>query len=342
MEKTQCRRTVLNVLLTLSLSAAVLLPAFLSTGCGEKTAGSGTERKPAASPEAFLRTYQLQGHVVLVEFGTVGCPLSEKGLLEMKRLNREKTIPDLSYVRVEGSKDRETARDYFAGKAPGFVIHYDSGASVAQAFDATVYPTFVLIDKFGHVRYRGGMPEVAKLVDWVATLQGEMSDPGGEAALLETVSVDSAALLTVTRLPDVDGRITTLGSRMGQGGLLVVFVDTSCPFAGTAIGEMPIIAGKLAGYGIPSVLVNIGNPEQEVREFYAKRQTGTAVLYDVTTDTQQKWAVTSVPTVVLLDRRGKEGYRGNAVWADLARATEKTLGLGVGSVRFEAQGTGFG
>jgi len=50
----------------------------------------------------------------------------------------------------------------------------------------------------------------------------------------------------------LDGVVNPLSRYMGPHGLLVVFVDTSCPFAGTAIGDMPNVAATLAGAGFPT------------------------------------------------------------------------------------------
>jgi hypothetical protein len=90
------------------------------------------------------------------------------------------------------------------------------------------------------------------------------------------------------------------------------------------------------------LVMNVDNDAARVKDFYAVHPVGAPVLYDVTAKTTKSWKLTSVPTVVLLDRGNTVLYRGNAVWADLARPVEKSLGLAQGAISFVPKGTGFG
>jgi len=149
-------------------------------------------------------------------------------------------------------------------------------------------------------------------------------------------------LLDTTRLPDLDGAVKPLRGRMGPAGLMVVFVDTTCPSAAVAINDIPSIAPVLAKRKIPSVLVNLNDAKWVVEQVYAVRKVGVPILYDTGKATQTAWHITSVPTVVLLDSDGALRYRGRAVWADVGAAAEKSLKLAAGSVAFAAKGTEFG
>jgi hypothetical protein len=149
-------------------------------------------------------------------------------------------------------------------------------------------------------------------------------------------------LLDNTRLPDLAGAVKPLRTYMGPAGLLVVFVDTSCPFAIIATGDMPSIAPAFAKRGVRSVLVNITDAKRVVERTYAGGKVAVPVLYDTGKATQAAWCITSVPTVVLMDADGTVGYRGRAVWADLSAAAEKSLKLPAGSMKFSVQGTGLG
>lgn len=297
---------------------------------------------PAASTAEFLKQHQLDGRVVLIEFGLVGCALSEAGLDTMMELDGEKEVPELAYVRVEASTDRDAVKAYFAAKTPGFLVYEDPDSSVARAFDGTVYPSFVLVDKFGHVRYRGPLPEVARLIDWAETLLAETADAGPDAPMFGVSAVAVQKLLDETRLPDLKGTVKPLRDYVGPKGLAAVFVDTNCPFSGEAIKDMARVASTLTRHGTPSLLVNLADPKERVLEFFASRETGTPVVYDVTVNTQKGWTVDSVPTVLLLDAGGNVVYRGKAVWADLALAAEKMLGLEAGAIDFGVKGTEYG
>ena len=303
---------------------------------------AGCQSAPQESLQAQFLKDHVQGRMVFIEFGLIGCPLSESGLDKMIRMCREKLIPDLAYARVEAAKDPKVIEQYYAAKSPGFPVCRDADSSLAIAYEATVYPTFVLVDRFGHVRYRGPLPVDDKLAAWVDALKGEKADPGPGVALFGTVTLDGPGLLAQTQLPDLQGASQPLRASMGRRGLLVVFVDTKCPFSAQAVTDMAKVAPALAKHEVTSLLVNLGDPKETVLEFYAKRAAGTPVVYDATTATQQAWSVTAVPTVVLLDVDGGIAYKGRAAWPDLAAAAEKGLELPAGSVNLGVQGTQFG
>jgi len=334
---------VLRCLSRTLVVTVVLTGLLLSAGC-ERGATVPPQREPTERTlaAAFLKQHGLQGRAVLVEFGTIGCELSGEGLDDMIDMHRDEAVAGLAYVRVEASGDAEAVARYYAAKKPGFPVHRDADASLARACDATAYPTFVLLDKFGRVRYRGGMPDELELSGWVGVLLAEKADAGPDVALFGKSRPDASKLLASTKLPDLAGVVKPLDAYLGRNGLLLVFVDTSCPFSGTAIGETPEVARTLTGHRVTSVTVNLGNPKDDVLKFYAKRETGTPVVYDVTDGTTESWQLESVPTLVFFDAKGQVLYRGKAVWGDMAVAAERGLGLAAGSLKFEVKGTEFG
>jgi hypothetical protein len=305
-------------------------------------AGGCKAEAPALGPAEFLKQHNLQGRVALIEFGLIGCALSESGLDKMIQMNRDNRIPDLSYARVEASADARATDQYYAAKSPGFTVYRDHGTSLGMAFQATAYPTFVLLDKFGRVRYRGAWPEEARLAGWVESLKRESADPGPDVALFGTVAIDGPKLLAETRLPDLQDTVKPLRQRMGKQGVLAVFVDTTCPFSAEAVADMSKVSAALAKHEVSSLLVNVGEPKAAVAEFHAKRAAGIPVLYDATTDTQRQWDVASVPTVVMLGADGAVIYKGKAVWRDVAAAAEKGLELPAGSLNIDARGMQYG
>jgi len=321
------------------LSVATVL-AILAAGC--KSAENAPAAPAAANPAEFLKQCGLQGKVALLQFGMVGCELSEEGLGKMTALQKDRSIEGLAFARVEAGRQTKTADDYFAAKSPGFPVHYDPDSAVGRMFDATAWPTYVLVDKFGRIRYLGSWPDEAKLAQWAAALGKETADPGPGAAMFEVAVLDVPKLLDQTRLPDLQGAAKPLRERMGPKGLLVVFVDTNCPFSATAINEMSSVASVLAKYEIPSLLLNVGEPQATVEQFYTQRQVGIPVIYDTGKATLKAWAVTSTPTPILIDSGGTIAYRGKAVWADVGAAAEKGLNLPAGTLKFAVKGTGFG
>ena len=312
----------------------------LATGCRRDVLAT-----PPAQPITvtdFLARYDLTGKVVLLEFGTIGCEKSGAGLDEMIDLDRHKIIPGLSFARLERSADRKAADAYYAKKAPAFPIHHDPNSAMARAFGATAYPAFVLVGKFGHVRYRGGFPD-EHLSDWAEALVAETSDPGKDVPLFGAARLDIPKLLTNTRLPSVSNeKLRPLADYAGNGGLMIVFVDISCPFAGQAMTEIPAVAAKLAERDLQTVLVNVDDNRADTLEFHRELALPVPVAYDTTTGTRLRWGVSSVPTIFVLGADNTIHYSGPAVWERVARAAETSLGLNAGAIQFNSAGTEYG
>ena len=319
------------------ISPAAVLPAFLLVlaACGSKP--SGAVPASGVGPVAtFLKDNKLEGQIVLVEFGTIGCELSKSGLDAMIDLAKRKAIPGLSHARLEPIADDKAFEEYYKAKSAPFPVVRDPQMKVANALGTTVYPQFALLDKFGRVRYRGAQPAEKDLTEWVKTLAAEAKDPGPEAPVYGTSKLEAASLLATTRLPDLSGAVKPLAGHTGKAGILLAFVDTKCPFSNVAIRELPKVASVLETHGITSLLVNIGESEAAVKRTYAP---DVPVVYDTGKTTQKCWNVTSVPTIVLMDSAGGVAYQGGAVWPGIAAATEKMLNLPAGAVTLEAQST---
>jgi len=164
---------------------------------------------------------------------------------------------------------------------------------------------------------------------------------GPEAQAPGAAAISVSKLLDETRLPDLQGATKSLRDRMGPKGLLVVFVDTHCTFSATAINEISSVSSVLAKHEVSSALLNVGEPQATVEQFYAQRQMGMPVIYDTGKAALAAWGVTFTPTAILVDPSGAAIYRGTAVWADVGAAAEKALGLAPGTLKFTVKGTGF-
>lgn len=323
--------------LILSLSVLWTLRAAAADAQGAAAvadAGAKVQRQ-------FLQEQKLADSAVLIEFGRVGCEKSDDGLKRMMGLNEMKVVPGLSYLRVETSDDAKAADAYFAATKPGFPVARDPASAAAKAFAATAIPTFVLVDRFGNIRYRGRFPD-DRLGDYMDLLRKETKDPGQGTPLFGAAELDVPVLLAATRLPDLTDVAKPLKDYQGDGGLMLMFVDTSCPFSAEAIGQVSAMAGKMSQQKVPTVLVNLEDPADKVKEFFGAKNPGTPVVYDVTTTTKLRWCIESVPTVVYVSAAGKVVYNGPAVWADVAAAAEKSLDLKAGTLVPRPRGTEFG
>ena len=211
----------------MAMALAVAVAWIAQPGCSDAKAPADNGRnaaKPTADAAAraeFLKQHQLTGRVTLIQFGTVTCELSDKGLREMALLHKLKAIPGLEFLRVEASKDDEAVKAYYETQSLKFPMHRAPQGLLGRTFDATVYPTFVLGGKFAHVRYRGKQPD-NRLAEGVQGLLAERADPGHDVALLGTVKLDGAKLLAQTALPDLGGKRRRLQDLVGPGGMLAV------------------------------------------------------------------------------------------------------------------------
>jgi hypothetical protein len=338
----QARRMVRRPAVVLAGILALSITSGLLSGCGSHAVPPSPVIHSKPSHTALLKANGLDGRVALIQFGQAGCPMSGDGFLRMVRMNRDKTIANLSYLRVDLTGNKEQADEYFKANPPGFGVVRDDNGTWPKAFNATAIPSALLVDKFGRVRYSGKFPDERKLVSWVQELADQKTDAGSDVTLFGIESADFSGLPAATKLPDLSGLVKPLHAYTGSKGLLVVFVDVSCPYAGAAIGDLPKVGPTMAALGISTVVINISDPQPDVLETYAKRPTGTPVLYDVTDATKENWRIEQVPTVVLFGADGKSVYRSGAVWKDLAAATEKALGLKQGTVTFTVEGTGMG
>jgi thioredoxin-related protein len=337
-----------------------LCPALLALGLGlsllsgcdsllkrdDPAESSSSPAPTATSSEAdalakFRRDHDLRGKVVFLQFGQLGCDRSHAGLVDMIDMYELEAFPDLALARVEVSEPSEAMTAYFEEVSPPFVVYRDSGRELARQLGVTGFPQYVLLDKWGNVRYRGPMPD--QLGAWADVLAAETLDPGPDVERFALPrEVDITALLRRTSLPNLDGQTRLLQDYMGPEGLMLMFVDLTCPYCMETLGDFEKVSTGMDRLRVTPLIVNLENPASAVKAHYEKAELGAAVVYDTGQDVRLSWAIDSVPKVILLDPDGEVHYNGNAVWDDVADATERMQGLAPGSVEFKAEGTGFG
>lgn len=323
------------------VTGILLFGLAVAGGCRSTPAPKAVDAQLAAQAK-FLHDNGLDGQVALIQFGEVGCELSASGLAEMTTLDQNKANPGLRMVRVEEGKDVKAVDEFYAKSKLSFPVVRDPDGAIASAFAAGAAPQYMLVSKFGRVRFRGQLPATARLREWSDVLAAEKSDPGSDAPMFGQKSIDAAMLMGKTLLPDLGGTSKALGEYKGPSGLLIVFVDTTCPFSAQALKDMPGVIGTMAAQSVNSVLVNLDDDKNSVQKFYADHPQTAPVVYDITTNTKNVWGVESVPTVVFVDAGGTLVYNGPAVWDNMGKAAEKALHLAEGTIKFEVKGTGMG
>ncbi|MBT3198459.1 MAG: redoxin domain-containing protein [Phycisphaerales bacterium] len=329
----------------LTICAVGLAAAMLTGGCkrsGEES-NSGPQGPSATGPTAmtFLKDNDLLGKPVLIEFGIVGCELSDEGYGMMVTQHSAKMIEGLQYVRVEASTKADVVEKYYKDNPADFLVVRDPKGELADAFGATIFPLFLMIDKFGNTRYMGAFPD--EVGDWTKIMLAEKSDPGPDTPRLGVKEVDVQALLASTKLPELEGDELALEEYIAQGGLMLVFADANCQYSNQALSELPGVASTLKKAAlIRTVVVNITDSEDTVRAYYGKMKLNLPVAYDEGSAVRMSWDIQSVPTIVLVGPQGQLIYRGSAVWADMGAAGEAALDLRPGALKFGARGTQYG
>jgi len=331
-----------KTVLTICVAGLVAVVLFAG-GCDRGSQGPSPTGRPDDGQirTAFLKDNKLLGKPVLIEFGIVECELSDKGFTTMIKLHGADIVEGLAYARVEASDDSKAVDEYYKTKPAGFLVERDSKRELANAFGATIYPVFLLIDKFGNTRYMGGFPS-ENLGDWTGMLLAEKTDPGPNTPRLGVKALNGQELLASTKLPELGGGTKPLADYFGPAGVMLVFADTSCPYSGKAIRDLPGVSRTLKKAMVATVVVNITDVEEKVKAYYARQKLKVPVVYDVGSAVRINWDVQSVPTIIFFDAQGRIAYNGPAVWSDVGRAGEMALGLPPGSLKFQAKGTRFG
>jgi hypothetical protein len=340
MRKMRKMRKVIQTICVTVLAAVVLF----AIGCSRSETGSDNGETAAITGRIridFLKTHKLLGKPALIEFGMVGCELSGEGFLSMIQLHGSDLVEGLGYARVEISTDSDAVDKYYRATPAGFPVERDSDGKIANAFDATILPVFILVDKFGNTRYKGGFP-TEHLGDWSKMLLAEKTDPGPKAPRLGVKTINAKELLATTKLPELGGSSQALADYAGPAGMMLVFADRSCPYSGQALKDLPGVSRVLKKRTIATVVVNITDPEKTVKAYYARLNLRLPVVYDTGSAVRISWDIQSVPTIILFDAQLRVAYNGPAVWSAVGRAGESALGLPPGSLSFKAKGTRYG
>jgi thiol-disulfide isomerase/thioredoxin len=149
-------------LLAFAMLAAVAgrwLPRQVASG-----AGAASQALPEFTLHGLdgpsLRSSDLPGSVVVIDFWATWCPPCLAAMPHLERLHQELATQGLRVVSINIEADeRDRVREFIAKHHLTFAVYVDSG-SMQRAFAVTSYPTMVVADRQGHVRktYRGAVP----------------------------------------------------------------------------------------------------------------------------------------------------------------------------------------
>ena len=101
--------------------AVLTVVLLLMAACGSR-ASSAVPASGGGPVASFLKENKLEGQVVLVEFGTIGCELSNSGLDAMIDLQKRNAVPALAFARLEPIPDAKTFAEYYQQKSAPFPV----------------------------------------------------------------------------------------------------------------------------------------------------------------------------------------------------------------------------
>ena len=115
----------------------------------------------------------LKGKVVLLDFWGTWCPPCVTAVPTLKDLQRKHTRDAFVILSVSSDSDETVVRTFTEKNRIVWPQYWDRDRKVQQAFDVRAYPTYVLIDDEGVVRFRtsgGGLREPVGLEDAIKKL----------------------------------------------------------------------------------------------------------------------------------------------------------------------------
>jgi thiol-disulfide isomerase/thioredoxin len=161
-------------------------------------------RAPFA-PDFSFTTYQqqdltnasLRGKVVLVDFWGTWCPPCRESVPILRNLNKKYMGKPFQLVSVSSDDDEDVWKTFIKAEHMDWPEYIDLSGEVLHAFNVDSFPTFVVLDKDGVIRFRQsgeGPATEAELEDAINKYLKRESDPKlAAAAAAEAPSASSAS-----------------------------------------------------------------------------------------------------------------------------------------------------
>jgi len=134
-------------------------------------------------------------------------------------------------------------------------------------------------------------------VKYVRTLQ-----PGGTVTELGDVKVGAPA--PDFSVPDLGGYEVSLAARRGDKIVLLEFWATWCPPCRMVMATLHDMRAELDSAGVEVINVDQGEAPDDVRRFVGLEQQSFHVVLDRDGAVGERYGVRSLPTMVLIDKRG--------------------------------------
>jgi thiol-disulfide isomerase/thioredoxin len=118
-------------------------------------------REPFAPDFAFtsleggqVSNATLRGKVVLLDFWATWCPPCRESVPTIQGLHKKYADKAFEIVGVSADDDEDTLKTFVERNRMNWTEYLDASGSVGGSFDVESYPTYIVMDKEGVVRYR--------------------------------------------------------------------------------------------------------------------------------------------------------------------------------------------
>jgi len=103
----------------------------------------------------YLSLEELAGKVVVLDFWGTWCPPCVEAVPTLKRLHKKFADQPVVMVAISSDSDGAKWRTFVEEKKMEWPQYLDQGYKMRRAFQVNVYPTYIVIDREGVIRYRG-------------------------------------------------------------------------------------------------------------------------------------------------------------------------------------------
>jgi cytochrome c biogenesis protein CcmG/thiol:disulfide interchange protein DsbE len=131
-------------------------------------------REPFAPPFAFtsleggnVSSEALRGKVLLIDFWATWCPPCRESVPVIRDLHKKYADKAFELVGVSADGDEQTLKSFVTSNRMNWTEYLDLSGSIGESFEIDGYPTYVVVDKQGVIRYKqsGFGPSVAAELD---------------------------------------------------------------------------------------------------------------------------------------------------------------------------------
>lgn len=150
----------------------------------------------------------LRGKVVLLDFWGTWCPPCRESVPILRNLNKKYTGKAFQLVGVSSDEDEDVWRTYIDAQRMTWSEYIDLSGDVQQAFKIQSFPTYIVLDKDGVVRYRqSGLGDSTQgdLEDAINKALKRNSDPALLAAAMATAPPTPAGNAATSSAPGTTG-----------------------------------------------------------------------------------------------------------------------------------------